>query len=171
MYTFVSPQKNPDFCTLSDCILKKFLFIRFSSIGDIVLTTPLVRCLKNQVPGSEIHYLTKKQFVPVLEANPYIDRIVPINYKIGEVTHDLRKENYDHIIDLHKNLRSHDTILQLRKPSSSFHKINFEKWLIVNMKINLLPSTHIVDRYFGALAKTGCNQRPDGPGLLHSTKR
>jgi ADP-heptose:LPS heptosyltransferase len=136
-------------------ILKKFLFIRFSSIGDIVLTTPLVRCLKNQLPDSEIHYLTKKQFVPVLESNPYIERIVPINHKTGEVINDLIKENYDHIIDLHKNLRSHEVILQLRKPSSSFHKINLKKWLIVNLRINRLPSLHIVDRYFGALAKLG----------------
>lgn len=148
-------KKIPTFALQANAILKKFLFIRFSSIGDIVLTTPLVRCLKNQVPDSEIHYLTKKQFVPVLEANPYIERIVPINHKIGEVTNDLRKENYDHIIDLHKNIRSHEAILQLRKPSSSFNKINFKKWLIVNLKINRLPSVHIVDRYFGALANLG----------------
>ncbi len=38
----------------------KFLIIRFSSIGDIVLTTPVVRCLKQQVAGAEVHYLTKK---------------------------------------------------------------------------------------------------------------
>jgi ADP-heptose:LPS heptosyltransferase len=53
--------------------MKKVLIIRFSSIGDIVLTTPVIRCLKRQIPGTEIHYCTKKQYVGVLEANPYID--------------------------------------------------------------------------------------------------
>jgi ADP-heptose:LPS heptosyltransferase len=53
----------------------KFLVIRFSSIGDIVLTTPVVRCLKKQVVTAEVHYLTKASFRPILEANPYIDKI------------------------------------------------------------------------------------------------
>ena len=53
----------------------KFLIIRFSSIGDIVLTTPVVRCLKTQLPFSEIHYLVKPKFKTVMEPNPYIDKI------------------------------------------------------------------------------------------------
>ena len=53
----------------------KFLVIRFSSIGDIVLTSPVVRCLKKQVPGAEIHFLTKKNYAAVVGSNPYIDKI------------------------------------------------------------------------------------------------
>ncbi|MFL5738891.1 MAG: glycosyltransferase family 9 protein, partial [Flavisolibacter sp.] len=53
----------------------KFLIIRFSSIGDIVLTTPVVRCLKKQVVDAQIHYLIKPGFRMVMEHNPYIDRI------------------------------------------------------------------------------------------------
>jgi ADP-heptose:LPS heptosyltransferase len=143
-------------------ILKKFLFIRFSSIGDIVLTTPLLRCLKNQVPDVEIHYLTKKQYVPLLEANTNIDRIFSINHHITEVLGVLKNENYDHIIDLHRNLRSLGVILHLRKPSSSFSKVNFEKWLIVNLKINRLPGVHIVDRYFNGLVKFGVKNDSNG---------
>jgi len=131
--------------------LRKFLIIRFSSIGDIVLTTPVVRCLKEQVPGAEVHYLTKASFLPVLKANPYIDKLFAIQENIGEVIPDLKNENYDLIIDLHKNFRSKGVILNLRKPSASFDKINFEKWLIVNFKINRLPPIHIVDRYFQAV--------------------
>jgi hypothetical protein len=40
----------------------KFLIIRFSSIGDIVLTTPVIRCLRKKYPTATIHYLTKKNF-------------------------------------------------------------------------------------------------------------
>jgi ADP-heptose:LPS heptosyltransferase len=53
----------------------KFLLVRFSSIGDIVLTSPVVRHLKQQVEDAEIHYLTKKNYASLLEANPYIDHI------------------------------------------------------------------------------------------------
>ena len=51
----------------------KFLIIRFSSIGDIVLTTPIIRCLKQQVPDAEVHFLTKESFHPVVEHNPNIE--------------------------------------------------------------------------------------------------
>jgi heptosyltransferase-2 len=53
----------------------KILIIRFSSIGDVVLTTPVLRCLKLQVPGVELHYLTKLGFKILLEHNPYIHQI------------------------------------------------------------------------------------------------
>ncbi len=86
--------------------MRKFLIIRFSSIGDIVLTTPIVRCLKQQLPDTEVHYLTKEAYLPVLEANPYIDKIFTIQQKIDEVLPALKNENYNHIIDLHKNFSS-----------------------------------------------------------------
>ncbi|MBM3434640.1 MAG: glycosyltransferase family 9 protein [Bacteroidetes bacterium] len=115
------------------------------------------------MPDAKIHFVTKKQFVPVIEANPHIDRIFTIEQKISEVVLQLKKENYDLLIDLHKNLRSKGIIWDLRKPSSTFSKINFEKWLIVNLKINRLPDVHIVDRYFRAVSDLGV--RNDGLGL------
>ncbi len=135
--------------------MKKFLIIRLSSIGDIVLTTPIVRCLKKQMPDAEIHYITKKQYLSILEANPYINKIYTIEEKFTEVIPALKNENYNHLVDLHKNFRSKGIIMKLRKPSSSFNKINFEKWLAVNLKINRLPDVHIVDRYFKSVSNFG----------------
>jgi len=143
--------------------LKKILVIRFSSIGDIVLTTPVVRCLKKQLKDVEIHYLTKKVYEPVLNNNPYIDSILTIKNNIDEVIDDLKKESYFHIVDLHKNFRSKGVVLKLKKPSSAFSKINIRKWLIVNFKINLLPELHIVDRYFQAVNILGVKN--DNKGL------
>jgi ADP-heptose:LPS heptosyltransferase len=143
--------------------LKKILIIRFSSIGDIILTTPVVRCLKQQLPGTEIHFLTKKQYFPILEANPYLDKLYGIEEEIDEVIPDLKRENYDQIIDLHKNFRSKGVVLKLHKPSTTFNKINIEKWLIVNFKINRLPKIHIVDRSFQAVEKLGVKN--DNQGL------
>ncbi|MGC9354823.1 MAG: glycosyltransferase family 9 protein, partial [Mariniphaga sp.] len=53
----------------------KFLVIRLSSIGDIVLTTPVVRCLKKQVVDAEIHFVTKKKYQPLVLSNPYIEKV------------------------------------------------------------------------------------------------
>ena len=142
---------------------KKILLIRFSSIGDIVLTTPVIRCLKKQL-DTEIHYLTKSAYLPVLEHNPYLDKIYTIQKSVAEVLSQLKKENYDIIIDLHKNLRSWHVRLGLLFPKTyTFNKINFEKWLIVNFKIDRLPKVHIVDRYLNAVEPLGVEN--DGKGL------
>jgi len=125
----------------------KFLIIRFSSIGDIVLTTPVIRCLKTQNDDFEVHYLTKAKFAPVIEANPYIDKIHTLNKNFSKLIKDLKKEDFNYIIDLHRNIRTFRVKNSLRKLSFSFNKLNIKKWLLVNLKINKLPEIHIVDRY------------------------
>lgn len=126
----------------------KFLIIRFSSIGDIVLTTPVIRCLKRQVDNAEIHFLTKKQFLPVIQGNPYIDKIHILKENFQELVTDLEKEDFQYIIDLHHNLRSLRIKNRLKILSFSFNKLNIKKWFLVNFKFDLLPDIHIVDRYF-----------------------
>jgi ADP-heptose:LPS heptosyltransferase len=142
---------------------KKILVIRFSSIGDIVLTTPIVRCLKQQLPDAQVHFLTKDQYLPLLKENPYIDKIHIINSKVTDILVDLKAERYDFIVDLHKNLRSSRVKMSLGVDSGSFNKLNKKKWLLTNLKIDLLPKIHIVDRYFGAVKKL--NIKNDGQGL------
>lgn len=133
--------------------MQKILIIRFSSIGDIVLTTPVIRCLKQQLADSEIHFLTKKKFYEILKENHYLTKVNYIEKDISEVINDLKQENFDFIIDLHRNLRSFGIIFRLGKPFSSFPKLNIKKWLLTNFKVNLLPEVHIVDRYFLAVRK------------------
>ncbi len=133
----------------------KVLVVRFSSIGDIVLTTPIVRALKKQVEDIEIHYLTKKSFHVLLNNNPYIDKLITIEKEIDEVIDLLKKEQYDYIIDLHKNLRTKRLKIKLKRPSFSFNKLNWEKWKLVKLKINSMPKLHIVDRYFEAVEPLG----------------
>jgi ADP-heptose:LPS heptosyltransferase len=141
----------------------KILIIRFSSIGDIVLTTPVVRCLKQQIPNAEVHFLTKHSFVTLVENNPYISKIYSIKNKVTEIGSTLKKEKYDVVIDLHHNLRSARAKRMLRAKTFSFNKLNIEKWLLVNFKINTLPKVHIVDRYFDAIKALGVVN--DGAGL------
>jgi ADP-heptose:LPS heptosyltransferase len=128
----------------------KFLIIRFSSIGDIVLTSPIVRCLKQQVEGAVVHYLTKPQYAEILENNPYIDKVHVLE-SYSKTIAKLRNEGFDYIIDLHKSLRSWRFKNRLKVMDFSFPKLNREKWLMVNLKKDKLPDVHIVDRYFEAV--------------------
>lgn len=129
----------------------KFLIIRFSSIGDIVLTTPVIRCMKKQIEDVEIHYLTKLKYKSILVANPNIFKIHLLENNIRSLLDTLKKENFDYIIDLHHNLRSFRIKSALKRLSFSFNKLNYQKWLMVNFKLNRLPNAHIVDRYMKPL--------------------
>ena len=142
----------------------KILVIRFSSIGDIVLTTPVLRCLKKKFPEAEIHYLTKTQFHPVLAANPNIDRFYLLDDNLDKLLGEMKAEAYDALIDLHKNLRTLRVKRSLGvKMTFSFDKLNFKKWMAVNLKANNLPDKHIVDRYFEGIKELGVEN--DGEGL------
>ena len=142
--------------------MPKILVIRFSSIGDIVLTTPVLRCIRMQT-GSEVHFLTKESFRSVVEHNPHVSRVHTIRKKVSEVLPALRSEGFDFVVDLHRNLRSWQVKSALGVPSKSFDKLNWEKWLLVNIGINRLPKLHIVDRYLAAAAPLGVQN--DGLGL------
>lgn len=139
----------------------KILIVRFSSIGDVVLTTPVVRCVKQQL-NAEVHFITKKAFVPVLENNPYIDKIYTIEKSIDEVLADLRKEKYDVVVDLHNNVRTMSLKRKLRAKSYSFPKKNIAKFLLTKFKIDRMPKLHVVDRYFSAVHELGVknDQKP-----------
>jgi ADP-heptose:LPS heptosyltransferase len=141
----------------------KFLIIRFSSIGDIVLTTPVIRCLKKQVPGAEIHFLTKSTYLPILISNPYIDKIHYLEQSLQAVITELKREKFDYIIDLHHNLRSMKVKDALNVKSSSFDKLNVRKWIYTSFKWNTLPDIHIVDRYMDTVTSFGVQN--DGAGL------
>jgi len=135
--------------------IKKILIIRFSSIGDIVLCSPIIRCTKAKFPNAEIHFITKKQYAEIINANPDISKCISIDKDINPHLSSLKKESYDLIIDLHKNLRSRRLRSKLRVKTYSFKKLNVKKWLLTNFKINNLPKKHIVDRYFDGLKKLG----------------
>ena len=142
----------------------KILVLRFSSIGDIVLTTPVVRQLKTQLPGAQVHFATKPAYRGLLEANPYVDRLHLLGGSLSELVHELRAERFDFIVDLHHNLRTRLIKWQLPGvPSRAFDKLNWQKYLLVRFKINRLPPVHIVDRYRAAAAPLGIQD--DGAGL------
>jgi len=131
----------------------KILIIRLSSIGDIILTTPVIRWVKNAYPTSEIDFITKSQFVELLNHHPSLSHVFAYS---DQVLQELKASCYDLIIDLHKNIRTNKIISAIKSTNTklvSFDKLNWEKWLLVNFKINKLPNIHIVNRYAEALNK------------------
>jgi ADP-heptose:LPS heptosyltransferase len=142
----------------------KILVMRLSSMGDIVLTTPVLRALKTQLDGEvEIHFLCKQNLAELLKANPYIKLIHTFDRTVQEVLPQLVEQDFDYIIDLHKNIRTSVVKRRLKKLHFDFDKLNFKKWLWVNFGINCMPPMHIVDRYMATLKAFGVQD--DGLGL------
>ena len=142
----------------------KILIIRFSSIGDIVLTSPIIRCVKNQIPNAEIHYLTKETYSNLITHNTHITKLHALNdHNFNILVEYLKKENFDLVIDLHKNIRTFKIKRAINTKWFSFNKLNFKKWLFVHFKIDLLPDVHIIDRYFDGLKSL--NIKNDNQGV------
>ncbi len=142
--------------------MAKVLIIRFSSIGDIVLTTPVIRSLKQQLPEAEVHYVTKPAYVPLLAENPYIDTLHELADDWQEMVRVLRQEQFDWVIDLHQNLRSWRLSVALRRPTLGIQKKNLAKWLLVQTKQARIPIGHIVTRYGAPLRALGISLDEQG---------
>ena len=96
-----------------------------------MLTTPVIRCLKKQLPhGSEVHYLTKPAFKSLLNENPYLDKLWLLKPSINETISEIKAQKFDYIIDLHNNLRTFIIKSRCGVHSFSFDKLNFKKFLI-----------------------------------------
>ncbi len=148
---------------MSEKKTKKVLVIRFSSIGDIVLCSPVLRCLKKITHTSvETHLLTRKSFVSFTSNYPYIDKVIAFDNNMGNILKVLKQENYDFVLDLHNNLRSLRIKRALGRPSRSFNKLNIEKWLLTNFKIDRMPRIHIVDRLMEAARPLGIKNDEKG---------
>lgn len=141
----------------------RFLILRFSSIGDIVLTTPVIRLLRKKFPDAVIDYATKQQYEICVRHNPYLNTIHCLNPNQSLWNFIKNLPKYDYIIDLHNNLRTFQIKALLRTKSYSFDKLNIKKWLYTTFKINTLPPVHIVDRYLATLQSFGIHN--DNQGL------
>ena len=120
----------------------KILVIRFSSIGDIVLTSPVLRLL-NSSKKYEVHFLTKNEYCSLVSENPNIHKIHLLKESLTNIFFDLKKENFDFIIDLHNNIRSNILTFMLFKKTFKLKKSFF----------NTTNNIHIAERYLLALKK------------------
>ncbi len=117
--------------------IKNILIIRFSSLGDIILTFPLIKKLRRKYPESVIHFLTGVKYQEVLKLNPSINKIILHDNSLSEIRKLVRAENYDVILDLHKNLKSFYACFMNSKKAFRIKKENLKKFFLVKFKINL----------------------------------
>lgn len=142
----------------------KILIVRFSSIGDVLLVSPLLRALAKQAAHLQVQFVTKRAFAPLLENSPYLKKIHSFSKDFDECIEDLKAENFDLIIDLHNNLRSKRLSQALAVKTVRFNKINLRKLMAVYFKaLGALPQQHIVERYFEPLKELSV--LPDEKGL------
>ena len=94
--------------------MPKILIIRFSSIGDIVLTTPVFRCIKKQLPDAEVHFVTKQQYRIVTETNPYIDKFFYLADELTDLIKELKKEK-DKKISEDEEVKPEDKIEEIKE--------------------------------------------------------
>lgn len=139
------------------------LILRYSSMGDIVLTSPVIRGLRTRFPDADIAFATKASFRNLVSCNPFLSRYFLLEHDFQEHLSELKKFKPDFIVDLHHNLRTARIKAAIRCKSRAFDKLNLEKWLLVNLKWNLMPYKHVVDRYMETVAEAGVVY--DGKGL------
>ena len=133
---------------------KKILIIRLSSLGDVLLTTPILRSLKSQFSYLEIDFVIRKEFLDALKHNPNLSNvyIYNSNEKNEDLLNTLRRNNYDLVLDLQNNFRSKAFVGKLSKPVLKFRKPTIKKFLLVNFRINLFKKIiSIPERYAYAI--------------------
>lgn len=137
--------------------MQKILVVRMSSIGDIVLTTPILRALKNRFPGANIAFLTKRQYRDLLLYNPDLDEIFTWENGLSR----LRGGKLDLLLDLQANPKS--LFLSLRLKASRrlrYKKRHLNRWAATRCKWIPFHPIHTVDLYLRALIPLGINHSP-----------
>jgi heptosyltransferase-2 len=148
----------------------KILIIRMSSIGDILLTTPLIRILKNTFPDGRVDFIVKKQYQDLIRYHPSLSRIYTYdarneNETLKKLRAQIREERYDIIADIHKNFRS----IYLSQCTGAgqivrFRKHAWKRWLLVKTKLNLYKDIEPVHRRYIHSFKSH-RLKDDGQGL------
>jgi len=139
---------------------QKILIVRFSSIGDIVLTFPVVKAIKAAFPECQVDYVSKKQFAELLKACPEINRAFLLERSLSRLRQQIDLKQYDAIIDLHHNLRTRLLLFASGAPVFRFPKSNWQKWLLTKFKVRPKKRTHVVERYLSTIQKFTPNATP-----------
>lgn len=127
----------------------KFLISCTANLDDIVFSTALVRALKVRSVHSELHYNLPQAWHVVLQENPYIDKLIDLK---GQFASFFVQPKYDYVIDLDNTLYLRLASILRRSAYLTYDHYRWEKWLMVNLKINKLSGIHLVERMWQAAA-------------------
>ncbi len=112
------------------------LVLRFSSLGDILLTSSAIETLAREFPQANIIFATHERFAEILENNPYITKIVVLKNEQSMFSFilSLRRMSPTHVLDLHNKLRSKVIRFFLRCPTVVWKHRTFFDLLPLPMK-------------------------------------
>lgn len=150
---------------------RKILVFRQSSLGDVILTLPVIKELRRNYPDAIIDYLTKEPYLPLVKNDPALRRIFAFNNsgEFRKILPQIRRESYDLIIDLQRNFRS--LALSLLNPLSKrvkYRKRRLAREMIVRRPSSNLSVDHTVNAYYHTLRKLGFNTEPSTPEITLS---
>ena len=139
--------------------INKLLVLRLSSLGDVILTTPFLKYIKQKHPEAIIDYCTKSAYIPAIEDNPNINSIITLSdlpdfKELRMLKKSIKSSNYDLIIDAHNNFRTFYLKIFSGIKTLTFRKYSIRKFLLVKLKINLMKNLPpITVRYINILGK------------------
>lgn len=146
----------------------KILVIRLSSLGDVVLTLPVYKCLRQAYPTASIIALVKEEFSDVLKTDPAISKVMTLRRgeSLASLCHRVRAEGIDTVIDLHGNIRSRvvsafsgaSTVVRYKKAALARRLYVGWRWPSADLK------AHTLDRYMATLRQLD----PDNPHFCAS---
>ena len=149
---------------------QNILVIRFSSLGDIVLATPLLRALRARFPSAHIDFIVRKEYAELVKYNPNLTKCYEFDTTAGfsglqKLKKRLRTERYDLVIDIHNSIRSRYLRIWLdAQEVVLINKRMFARIMFVKFKKNLYGDTvSVADRYIEPVTKFGVQN--DGAGL------
>lgn len=145
--------------------MKKILLIRLSSIGDIVLTSLAIRCIRNTFPDIQIDFLTNPSFAFLVEKHLNVDQVKVFSSSIWDTAQEIVDEQYDAVFDLHAKVKTWylQQLLPENIPIYRYEKYSFRRNISVFLKKNFYPSVQIPDQYLKVFEQFGV--RNDGKGL------
>jgi heptosyltransferase-2 len=149
--------------------ISKILIVRFSSMGDIVLASPLIRVLRSQYPAAQIDFFTKEQYSDLVRYNPHLSSVITLKTdekkELTDIATSLRKTRYDVLLDLHYSLRS-GYIRRYINPKrlSVIDKHVVARFFLVNFKWNFYKGIIPVAKRYLETGKF-LNIEDDGKGL------
>ena len=133
--------------------MSRVLCVRFSSIGDVLLTTPLLRALQRRHPTDELYFVTKRAMAPLVEDNPHVSAVVALEpgERITDLARRLRALAPTHGLDLHGSVRSRALRLLVPARWSGYSKRKIARTALIAAKVDLYRTpVPVAERYFEA---------------------
>lgn len=147
------------------------LILRLSSLGDVVLTTPLIAALRERYPECRIDMVVAAEYESLVPVMSGLTRVHIFDRRSGlsglrGLRRELRPEQYDYVLDLHNVPRTRILRRGLGRQVSVINKRTFRRWLLVRFKIDMLKrAPDIIGRYFETAKSLGISDNGSAPHL------